>query len=51
VGYLSGFFSRNWTLKLSAFGIALLLWVAVRAEAPNRQELTGVPVRVELADS
>jgi len=50
VGYLSGFFSRNWTLKLSAFGIALLLWVAVRAEAPNRQELTGVPVRVELAD-
>ena len=50
MGYLSGFFSRNWTLKLSAFGIALLLWVAVRAEAPNRQELTGVPVRVELAD-
>jgi len=50
VGALSGFLSRNWTLKLSAFGIALLLWVAVRAEAPNRQELEGVPVRVELSD-
>jgi YbbR domain-containing protein len=50
VGVLSGFLSRNWTLKLSAFGIALLLWVAVRAEAPNRQELEGVPVRVELSD-
>ncbi|MEX2295097.1 MAG: hypothetical protein WD804_02160 [Gemmatimonadota bacterium] len=46
----SGFFSRNWSLKVSAFGIALLLWVAVRAEAPNRQELPGVPVRVDLLD-
>lgn len=50
MGSLSGFFTRNWTLKLSAFGIALLLWVAVRAEAPNRQELPGVPVTVELSD-
>jgi YbbR domain-containing protein len=50
VASLSGFFSRNWTLKLSAFGIALLLWVAVRAEAPNLQDLPGVPVRVDLVD-
>ncbi len=42
--------TRNWTLKLSAFGIALLLWVAVRAEAPTRQTVQGVPVRVTLAD-
>jgi YbbR domain-containing protein len=50
VGPLSGFFSRNWTLKLSALGLALLLWISVRVEAPNRQELSGVPVRVDLAD-
>jgi YbbR domain-containing protein len=50
VGPLSGFFTRNWTLKLSALGLALLLWIAVRVEAPNRQEVSGVPVRVDLAD-
>ncbi len=50
MGSLSGFFTRNWTLKLSAFGIALLLWVGVRVEAPNRQEFPGVPVRVDLGD-
>ena len=50
MGSLSGFFSRNWTLKLSAFGVALLLWVAVRAEAPTRQELRDISVRVEVGD-
>ena len=40
---LSGLFSRNWFLKLSAFVVALLLWIAVRAEAPSRQELFGIP--------
>ena len=47
---VSGFLTRNWTLKLSAFGIALLLWVSVRVEAPTRQTVSGVPVRVDLAD-
>lgn len=47
---LSGLFSRNWFLKLSAFVVALLLWIAVRAEAPSRQEFLGIPVEVELAD-
>lgn len=47
---LPAFLTRNWTLKLSAFGIALLLWVAVRAEAPTRQTVPNVPVRVTLAD-
>ena len=51
MGFLSGFFSRNWTLKLSAFGVALLLWVAMRAEAPSRQELRDIPVRVNVGDS
>ncbi|MEX2532019.1 MAG: CdaR family protein [Gemmatimonadota bacterium] len=47
---ISGFFARNWTLKLSAFGVALLLWVSVRAEAPDRQTLPEVPIRLELSD-
>ena len=50
MGSLSSFFSRNWTLKLSAFGVAVLLWVAVRAEAPTRQELRDISVRVEVED-
>lgn len=50
MGSLSGFFSRNWTLKLSAFGVALLLWVAVRAESPTRQELRDISVRVDVGD-
>lgn len=47
---LPGFLTRNWIFKLSAFGIALLLWVAVRVEAPDTQVLEGVPVRVDLMD-
>ncbi len=47
---LSGFFSRNWTLKLAAFGVALLLWIAVRAETPSRQDFPGVPVQVDVSD-
>ncbi len=47
---ITAFFARNLTLKVSAFGIALLLWISVRVEAPNRAELPGVPVRVDLAD-
>ena len=42
--------ARNWTLKLSALGLALLLWVSVRVESPDRHDLPGVPVRVELSD-
>lgn len=50
MGSLSGFFSRNWTLKLSAFGVALLLWIAVRAEAPSREDFPEVPVEVDVID-
>lgn len=46
---LSTMFTRNWTLKVSALGIAVLLWFSVRVEAPGRQTLT-VPVRVDLSD-
>lgn len=47
---ISGFFSRNLTLKLSAFGVALLLWVAVRAEAPSREDFPDVPVQIDVID-
>lgn len=50
MGSISGFFSRNLTLKLSAFGVALLLWVAVRAEAPSREDFPEVPVQVDVID-
>ena len=50
MGSLSGFFSRNLTLKLAAFGVALLLWVAVRAETPSIQDFPGVPVQVAVSD-
>lgn len=47
---LPGFLTRNWTLKLSAFGIAMLLWTAVRIETPSLSELEDVPIRVDVAD-
>jgi YbbR domain-containing protein len=50
VAALSGFLSRNWTLKVAAFGVALILWVAVRAETPTRQEFLDIPLRVEVGD-
>ncbi len=50
MGVIRGFLTRNWTLKLSAFGIALLLWASVRVEAPSRQSVSDVPVRVNLND-
>lgn len=50
MGSFSGFLSRNLTLKLAAFGVALLLWVAVRAEAPARQDFLEVPLRVDVGD-
>lgn len=46
---LSSMITRNWTLKVSALGIAVLLWFSVRVEAPGRQTIT-VPVRVDLSD-
>lgn len=42
--------TRNFPLKVAAFGLALLLWVSVRAERQDRRELPSVPVRVTLDD-
>lgn len=42
--------TRNWTLKLAALGLALLLWGVVKAEAPVRVTIPDVPVEVALRD-
>ena len=47
---LPGILSRNWTLKLVAFTLAVLLWTLVRVEVPDRQAISGVPVNVTVAD-
>lgn len=43
--------TRNWTLKLAALGLALLLWSVVKAEAPVRVTIPDVPVEVALRDA
>lgn len=49
---LPGFLTRNWRLKLAAFGLAVFLWAAVRAEPDrtNTRTITGVPVLIEAGD-
>jgi hypothetical protein len=41
----------NWTLKVTALGLAFLLWSMVRAEAPARDVIADIPVRVVLRDA
>lgn len=47
---VSGFFTRNLTLKVSAFAVALLLWLSVQWETPGQVQYEDVPVRVDLTD-
>lgn len=42
--------TRNWRLKLSAFGLAVFLWAVVRADPSDTNTVTSVPVVVELSD-
>lgn len=42
--------TRNWTLKLASLGLAVFLWAVVRAEPPDREILTEVPVLVQIGD-
>lgn len=42
--------THNWTLKLASLGLALFLWAVVRAEPPDRELLTEVPVLVQIGD-
>lgn len=44
------FFTKNWGLKLTALGMAILLWMGVRASEPERATFPGIPVEVDLRD-
>lgn len=44
------FFTENWGLKLTALGMAILLWMGVRASEPERASFPGIPVEVDLRD-
>ena len=41
---------HNWRLKLSALGLAVLLWALVQTEPSNQETFSSVPVRVQIAD-
>lgn len=49
--FLSGLDSRNWLLKVTAFGLALLIWVVVKAEEPARVTVRDVPIEVVVGDA
>jgi len=44
--------TRNWRLKLAAFGLAVFLWVVTRSEptSATTQTVRNVPVRVQVGD-
>ena len=42
--------TRNWTLKLASFALALFLWALVRTGPAERELLSGVSVRVQIDD-
>lgn len=50
MGFLRGLVTRNLFLKVASLGLAVLLWMVVRVESPERQSLPGVAVRVALQD-
>ena len=45
-----GLVTDSWELKLTALGLALLLWAAVRSEDTTRFTMRDVPVSLRLAD-
>lgn len=44
------FLTENWALKLAAIGLAILLWLAVTANEPQRAAFRNIPVEVDLRD-
>jgi YbbR domain-containing protein len=46
---LPGAFTENWALKLSALGLAFLLWTVVKAD--NRMAIEDIPIRVVARDA
>ena len=45
-----GLATDSWELKLTALGLAILLWAAVRSEEPSRFTMRDVPVELRLTD-
>ena len=43
--------TRNWRLKLSALALSVFLWAVVTVQPRNREEIPGVPIEVQIADS
>lgn len=44
------FLTENWALKLAALGLAILLWLAVTANEPQRAAFRNIEVGVDLRD-
>ena len=44
------FLTDSWALKLAALGLAILLWLAVTANEPERAAFRNIPVAVDLRD-
>jgi hypothetical protein len=42
---------HNWHLKLTALGLAILLWALVQTEPVSEETLAAVPVTIEVLDS
>lgn len=42
--------THNWTLKLAALGLAILLWTVTRADTRAREIIHGVPVQIRVDD-
>lgn len=42
--------TANWALKLTALGLAVLLWTMLRADAPTRVAVPDVPVQIDMRD-
>jgi YbbR domain-containing protein len=50
VAFLPRILTKNWQLKVSAVGMAVLLWTVPRFEGQSSQILEDIPVRVQLSD-
>lgn len=45
-----GTLTDNWALKLAALSLAILLWLAVTANEPERASFRNIPIQVDLRD-
>jgi len=50
VRLLAEMLTRNWTLKLAALALAILLWTITKSEELTRVEISNIPVEVVVRD-